>query len=132
MKMSKLFVQTLREFPSDAEVISHKMLARAGYIRKLTSGVYNFLPLMWRVLKKVENIIRDEMDRRVILLSVTPQGKKVLKAHDKFHEDILGLVLDNIQLQQAVKVMTQFANVLEMYYDPSIIETQENKTKKGR
>lgn len=63
MKMSKLFVQTLREFPSDAEVVSHKMLARAGYIRKLTSGVYNFLPLMWRVLKKVENIVRDEMDK---------------------------------------------------------------------
>ena len=56
MKMSKLFVQTLREFPSDAEVISHKMLVRAGYIRKLTSGVYNYLPLMWRVLKKIENI----------------------------------------------------------------------------
>src|SRR5574344_738813 len=63
MKMSKLFVQTLREFPSDAEVISHKMLARAGYIRKLTSGVYNYLPLMWRVLKKVENIVREEMDK---------------------------------------------------------------------
>lgn len=63
MKMSKLFVQTLREFPSDAEVVSHKMLARAGYIRKLTSGVYNYLPLMWRVLKKVENIVRDEMDK---------------------------------------------------------------------
>lgn len=62
MKMSKLFVQTLREFPSDAEVVSHKMLARAGYIRKLTSGVYNYLPLMWRVLKKVENIVREEMD----------------------------------------------------------------------
>lgn len=63
MKMSKLFVQTLREFPSDAEVISHKMLARAGYIKKLTSGVYTYLPLMWRVLKKVENIVRDEMDK---------------------------------------------------------------------
>lgn len=63
MKMSKLFVQTLREFPSDAEVVSHKMLARAGYIRKLTSGVYNYMPLMWRVLKKVENIVREEMDR---------------------------------------------------------------------
>lgn len=62
MKMSKLFVQTMREFPSDAEVISHKMLARAGYIKKLTSGVYNYLPLMWRVLKKVENIVREEMD----------------------------------------------------------------------
>ena len=63
MKMSKLFVQTLREFPSDAEVISHKLLVRAGYIRKLTSGIYNFLPLMWRVLKKVETIVREEMDR---------------------------------------------------------------------
>ena len=62
MKMSKLFVQTLREFPSDAEVVSHKMLVRAGYIRKLTSGVYNYLPLMWRVLKKIENIVREEMD----------------------------------------------------------------------
>ena len=63
MKMSKLFVQTLREYPSDAEVISHKLLVRAGYIRKLTSGIYNFLPLMWRVLKKIETITREEMDR---------------------------------------------------------------------
>ncbi|MBR1461663.1 proline--tRNA ligase [bacterium] len=63
MKMSNLFVQTMREFPSDAEVISHKMLARAGYIKKLTSGVYTYLPLMWRVLKKVENIVREEMDK---------------------------------------------------------------------
>lgn len=62
MRMSKLFVQTLREFPSDAEVISHKLLVRAGYIRKLSMGIYNFLPLMWRVLKKIENIVREEMD----------------------------------------------------------------------
>ena len=62
MKMSNLFVQTLREFPSDAEVISHKMLVRAGYIKKLTSGVYSYLPLMWRVLQKVENIVREEMN----------------------------------------------------------------------
>ena len=63
MRMSSLFVQTLREFPSDAEVMSHKLLVRAGYIRKLTNGVYNYLPLMWRVLKKVENIVREEMDK---------------------------------------------------------------------
>jgi len=62
MKMSKLFVQTLREFPSDAEVVSHKFLVKAGFIRKLTSGVYNYLPLMWRVLRKVEGIVREEMD----------------------------------------------------------------------
>ena len=63
MKMSKLFVQTLREFPSDAEVMSHKLLVRAGYIRRLSSGIYNYLPLMWRTLRKVENIVREEMDK---------------------------------------------------------------------
>ena len=62
MRMSNLFVQTVREFPADAEVMSHKLLVRAGYIRKLANGVYNYLPLMWRVLKKVENIVREEMD----------------------------------------------------------------------
>ncbi len=77
--------------------------------------------------------IRDEMDRRVILLSITQQGKKILKYHDKFHDDVIGLVLDTIPLQQAVKVMSQFANMLEAYYDPSILEEKENKTtKKGR
>ncbi len=62
MKMSTLFVQTLRETPADAEVVSHQLLVRAGYIKKLTSGVYSYLPLMWRVLKKIENIVRQEMD----------------------------------------------------------------------
>lgn len=64
MKMSQLFVQTLREDPSDAEVVSHKLLVRAGYIRKLTSGIYNYLPLMQRVLKKIEDIVREEMDAK--------------------------------------------------------------------
>lgn len=62
MKMSHLFVTTLRENPADAEVVSHQLLVRAGYIRRLTSGIYNYMPLMWRVLKKVENIVREEMD----------------------------------------------------------------------
>ena len=60
--MSQLFVQTLREFPADAEVISHKLLVRAGYIRKLANGIYNYLPLMQRVLAKIENIVREEMN----------------------------------------------------------------------
>lgn len=62
MRMSQLFVQTLRETPRDAEVVSHQLLERAGYIRRLASGVYSYLPLMWRVLKKVSTIIREEMD----------------------------------------------------------------------
>lgn len=62
MRMTKLFVNTLRENPADAEVASHQLLVRAGFIRRLTSGIYSYLPLMWRVLKKVENIVREEMD----------------------------------------------------------------------
>lgn len=76
---------------------------------------------------------RDEMDRRVILLSITPEGKKILKFHNKFHDDILGIVLDTIPLAQATKVMSQFAYVLEYYFDPSIALQEEKKTsKKGK
>lgn len=73
--------------------------------------------------------IRHEMDHRIILVSITQKGKKVLKAHDLFHENILGLVLEGITLQQAVKVMTQFAMVLENYYDPKTIVTTSTKKK---
>jgi prolyl-tRNA synthetase len=63
MRFSQLFVQTLRETPSDAEVASHQLLARAGYIMKLASGIYSYTPLMLRVLQKVSNIVRDEMNK---------------------------------------------------------------------
>ena len=62
MRMSKLFARTLREAPAEAEVTSHKLLIRAAYIRKLAAGIYSWLPLGWRSLRKVEQIIREEMD----------------------------------------------------------------------
>ncbi|MDY5584293.1 MAG: proline--tRNA ligase [Arcanobacterium sp.] len=62
-KMSELFVRTLRENPADAEVESHKLLVRAGYIRRVSPGVYTWLPLGLKVLRKVEAVIREEMDR---------------------------------------------------------------------
>ncbi len=62
MRASKLFIQTLREFPNDAEAMSHKLLVRAGFIKKLTNGVYSYLPLMKRVLDKVSKITREEMN----------------------------------------------------------------------
>lgn len=62
MKMSKYYVPTLREVPAEAELISHQLLLRAGMIRKLVSGVYNYLPLGYRVIKKIEDIVREEMD----------------------------------------------------------------------
>ena len=63
MRMSKLYMPTLRETPSEAEIPSHKLLLRAGMMRKLVSGVYSYLPLGYRVIKKIENVVREEMDR---------------------------------------------------------------------
>ena len=60
--MSELFVRTLREDPADAEVPSHRWLVRAGYIRRAAPGIYTWLPLGFRVLRKVEEIVRQEMD----------------------------------------------------------------------
>ena len=62
MRMSSLMVKTLREAPADAEVASHALLLRAGYIRRLASGVYTLLPLGVRVLRRIEGIIRQELD----------------------------------------------------------------------
>jgi prolyl-tRNA synthetase len=60
--MSGLFLHTLREDPADAEVISHKLLVRAGYVRRVAPGIYSWLPLGMKVLARVEAIIREEMD----------------------------------------------------------------------
>ena len=62
LRMSSLFVRTLRDDPADAEVPSHRLLVRAGYIRRNAPGMYTWLPLGLRVLRKIENVIRDEMD----------------------------------------------------------------------
>ncbi|MCP4682768.1 MAG: proline--tRNA ligase, partial [Desulfobacterales bacterium] len=63
MRYSRYFIPTYKEVPSDAEVISHQLMLRAGMIRKLTSGIYTYLPAGLRSIKKVENIIREEMNR---------------------------------------------------------------------
>ncbi len=62
MKLSKMHIKTLREVPNEAEIASHILLLRTGMIRKLVSGVYGFMPLGWRSVRKIENIIREEMD----------------------------------------------------------------------
>lgn len=76
MRQSRLFLTTLREVPADAEVISHQLMLRAALMRQLTSGVYELLPLGWRVLYKIEQIVREEMDRagaqEVLLPTIQP------------------------------------------------------------
>lgn len=101
MRMSKLYMPTLREVPSDAEIISHKLLLRAGLIRKLVSGVYSYLPLGKRVLSKIEKIVREEMDaigsQEVLMSAIQPAevwkesgrwsayGPEMFRLHDR-HE----------------------------------------------
>jgi len=72
MKWTNAFIPTLREAPADAEILSHKLLLRAGLIRKLAGGVYTFLPLGLRALRKVEQIVREEMDRAGALELLMP------------------------------------------------------------
>ena len=78
MKFSQSFIPTLKETPAEAEVISHQLMLRAGLIRKLAAGVYTWLPMGYRVLRKVEKIVREEMDRagsqEIIMPAVQPAG----------------------------------------------------------
>ncbi len=121
MRASKLFVQTLREFPNDAEAMSHKLLVRAGYIKKLTNGVYTYMPLMQRVLTKVSNIVRQEMNRagaqELLMPFVQPAelwqksgrwqvyGKELMRMKDRHdnemclaptHEEVITSVVDGV------------------------------------
>jgi prolyl-tRNA synthetase len=73
MRVSRLMLVTLRDDPAEAEIPSHKLLLRAGFIRRLSPGIYAYLPLMWRVLRKVAQVVREEMDRAGALETLLPQ-----------------------------------------------------------
>ncbi len=63
MRLTQLFTKTLREAPAEAETISHQLLLRAGMIHQIGAGIYSYLPLGWRSLRKLEQIIREELDK---------------------------------------------------------------------
>ncbi len=99
MRYSQYFIPTVKETPADAEVVSHKLMLRAGMIRKLAAGIYNYLPLGLRSIRKVENIVRDEMNRagaiEILMPGVLPAelwqesgrweqyGKELLRFRDR-------------------------------------------------
>ncbi len=103
MRQTRLLIPTLREVPAEAEVVSHKLLLRAGMIRQVARGIYDFLPLGVRVLRKVERIIREEMQRagaqEVLLPAICPAelwqesgrweryGKELLRMKDRNDRD---------------------------------------------
>lgn len=99
MRMSKLYLPTLREVPAETEIPSHQLLVRAGMMRKLVSGVYSYLPLGYRVIRKVEQIVREEMDKagsqELLMSAIQPKelwqasgrwenfGPEMFKLHDR-------------------------------------------------
>ena len=99
MRVSQFFLSTLKESPADAEVISHQLMLRAGMIRRLAAGLYTWMPMGLRTLRKVENIIREEMDKsgaiEVLMPSIQPAelwqeserwdqyGPELLRIHDR-------------------------------------------------
>lgn len=123
MRYSDMFLPTTREVPADAEIVSHQLMIRSGMIRKLTSGIYAYLPLGYRVIRKVEQIIREEMNaagaQEVFMPAVQPAelwqesgrwyyyGKELLRLKDRHnreccigptHEEVItSLVRDEIQ-----------------------------------
>ncbi len=105
MRLSRYHLVTLKEVPADAEIVSHKLMLRAGLIRKLAAGIYTWLPMGLRVLRKVENIVREEMDRagalEVLASMVSPAelwqesgryskyGPELLRLKDRHQRDFV-------------------------------------------
>ncbi|WP_269622532.1 proline--tRNA ligase [Prochlorococcus marinus] len=73
MRVSRLLLVTLRDTPADAEIVSHQLLVRSGFIKRVTSGIYAYMPLMWRVIKKITSIVQEELDDRGCLQTLLPQ-----------------------------------------------------------
>ncbi|MGA2108798.1 MAG: proline--tRNA ligase [Syntrophorhabdales bacterium] len=104
MLFSRMFIPTMKEEPKEAEVVSHKLMLRAGFIRRLSSGIYTWLPLGLKSLRKVERIIREEMDRsgaqEILMPAVQPKelwvesgrwelyGKELLRLHDRNEREL--------------------------------------------
>src|SRR5271169_6699269 len=105
MRLSEYFLPLLRENPSEAQIVSHRLMLRAGMVRQASAGIYSWLPLGHRVLKKIERIVREEQDRAgaIELLMPTLQsadlwreskryddyGKEMLRVIDRHERDLL-------------------------------------------
>lgn len=124
--MSKLFFKTYREPPQDAEAESHKLLIRAGYIQRVASGIYSYLPLGYRVLQKISNIIRQELDsagcQELLLPALTPYEFWQESGRDQFFGELLPAFVIKARAGQYVlgptheEVITKLVtNVIDSY-----------------
>ncbi|GAB4466280.1 MAG: proline--tRNA ligase [Armatimonadaceae bacterium] len=104
MKVSQYFIPTLRDVPAEAELISHQLLLRAGFIRKLAAGVYTLLPLGWRTLRKIEQVIRTEMDRIACLEMRMPtlHPREMLEESGRWNVDVVYKLKDRREAEFAL------------------------------
>jgi prolyl-tRNA synthetase len=148
MLWSKLFIPTLRETPAEAEVISHQLLLRAGYIRQLSAGIYSYLLLAQRSLRKIEQIVREEMDgigaQEMLLPALHPaevwqesgrwdiMGDNMFRLKDRFQRDLcLGMTHEEIVTTLARGELRSYKQLPQIWYQIQTKFRDEARPKSG-
>jgi prolyl-tRNA synthetase len=148
MRWSQYFIPTLREDPADAEVVSHRLLLRAGYIRQLGAGIYSFLPLGWRVAQRAMKIIREEMDaiggQEFFLPALHPaelwkesgrwavMGETMFRLKDRKSTDMcLGMTHEEVFTSIARHEIRSYKQLPQMWYQIQTKFRDEERPKSG-
>jgi prolyl-tRNA synthetase len=148
MRWSTLFTPTLREAPAEAEVISHKLLLRAGYVRQLASGIYSYLTLAQRSLLKIQNIVREEMNaiggQEMLLPALNPaevwkesgrwdiMGDNMFRLKDRFGRDLcLGMTHEEVMTSIARGELRSYKQLPQIWYQIQTKFRDEPRPKSG-
>src|SRR3954447_8269592 len=144
-RASQLFLPTLRDDPADAEAVNHKLLVRGGFVRQVTGGVWTFLPLGWRVHRKVEQIIREEMDaigaQEMLMPVLTPfelwqqTGRdyiqELFRLKDRKGADLVLPMTHEETVTSHARELQSYRQLPQMLYHFSIKERDEPRPGKG-
>ncbi|MEO8027312.1 MAG: proline--tRNA ligase [Bryobacteraceae bacterium] len=148
MHWSKLFIPTLRETPAEAEVVSHQLLLRAGYVRQLSAGIYNYLFLAQRSILKITQIVREEMDRmgaqEMLLPALNPaevwqesgrwdiMGDNMFRLKDRFGRDLcLGMTHEEVMTYIARGELRSYKQLPQIWYQIQTKFRDEPRPKSG-
>lgn len=148
MRFSSMFIPTLREVPSDVEAISHKLMLRAGYVRQLAAGLYIFLPLGWRVLNKINRILKEEMEdigaQEISMPVLHPAeiwqqtgrwdaiGDEMFRLKDRTGRDMcLGMTHEEIMTWLAAKEIRSYRDLPQIWYQIQTKLRDEARPKSG-
>src|SRR5690242_18947281 len=148
MHWSNLFIPTLREVPAEAEVVSHQLLLRAGYIRQLSAGIYNYLLLAQRSLRKIQQIVREEMDaiggQEMLLPALNPaeiwqesgrweiMGDNLFRLKDRFGRDLcLAMTHEEVMTSIARGELRSYKQLPQIWYQIQTKFRDEPRPKSG-